>query len=880
MSPPRPRPLWRQAWSALGAWCRISSKSGRNSGRHSGAEFVTRRGNSLRNSARISARNSAGNSVVLGLGWRWPNAGEQACSGPVTGGRVWRSLAVLGCLALWAVGSAGQSVMAAGSSEDDEFFEKRIRPILAQRCWECHGADDGKRRGSLRLDSRESVLQGGETGPAVVAGDPASSLLVEAIKFESSQIEMPPSGKLPEREIADLIEWVRRGALFPQASTAASQKRGIDWDAGRRHWAFQPLTSRQADYDAWARAMAAGRGESVEAPRGQIDVHIRAALPGKGLAPSPAAPRAQLVRRLKFDLLGLPPTPEEAAEFVADAAPDAYERLVDRWLASPRHGERHGRYWLDLARYCDIPESWREGEARAYHYRDWVISAINADLPYDDFIRRQLAADLLPEAQPADNAALGFLGLSPSYWKELKLEPGVIKQIVADEWEERVEAIGATFLGLTLACARCHDHKFDPVSTQDYYALAGVLANIRQQDVAVVDAAVAAAAATARKRVKELEAELGKLRGRKPAEPGDDARIAALSTEIQQLKATPHFELPPAFGIADASLHVLPDGPNRTKLEYRPEPLDLAVQIRGNPNKTGTLIPRRFLTVLAPEPAARFVQGSGRRELAESIVGAAGPLTARVAVNRLWWRHFGRGFVTTPSNFGLQTARPAHGDLLDELARRYIATGWSTKALRRELVGSATYRQRSHPTAAHQEIDPDNDWLWRMPIRRLDVEAWRDAMLAAADDLDGRLGGPPADLTDTANRRRTVYGLVKRRELADILRLNDFPDPVAHSPTREPTTTPLQQLFTLNNPLLRKRSEALADRILRQAPSTDVERLDMLYAVAFSRPAESMEREAGLRYLAAMKQRGLAESESWTRLAQSLLASNEFLFVD
>ncbi|MFM7071911.1 MAG: DUF1553 domain-containing protein [Planctomycetota bacterium] len=774
---------------------------------------------------------------------------------------------------------AADPALAAGS-DDNEFFEKRIRPILAQRCWECHGGDDSKRRGALRLDSREGVLEGGETGPAVVAGDPAASLLVEAIQFQSSQIEMPPSGKLPEREIADLVEWVRRGAPFPKAATVTNGKRGIDWEAGRRHWAFQPLAARQFDQDVWGRAWAVGQAKGIEPPRGSIDIHIRAALPDRRLAPSPVASRTQLARRLKFDLLGLPPTLEEAAEFAADETPDAYDRWVDRWLASPRHGERHGRYWLDLARYCDVPESWREGEARAYHYRDWVIAAMNADLPYDDFIRRQLAADLLPGAQPPDNAALGFLGLSPSYWKELKLEPGVIKQIVADEWEERVEAIGGTFLGLTLACARCHDHKFDPISTQDYYALAGVLANTRQQDVAVIGEAEAAAAATARKKAKELEAELGKIRGRKMAEPNDGARIASLSAEIDQLKATPYFELPPAFGVGDASLHVLPDGPNRTKREYRPEPVDLTLHIRGNPNKTGAAVPRRFLTALSTDAATRFVQGSGRRELAESIVGAAGPLAARVAVNRIWARHFGRGFVATPSNFGIQTDRPELGELLDELSRRFIASGWSTKALRRELVCSATYRQSSQSVAAFQEIDPENERLWRMPLRRLDVEAWRDAMLAVADQLDSRLGGPPADLNDTANRRRTVYGLVKRRELADILRLNDFPDPVSHSPAREPTTTPLQQLFTLNNPLLRRRSETLAERVFRQGMPTDVERLEFLYAAAFSRPVETFERDAGLRYLSALKQRGVAESEAWARLAQSLLASNEFLFVD
>ena len=782
--------------------------------------------------------------------------------------------------------SASMLVLVASSALADEaadldFFEKRVRPVLVKRCWECHGAEEAKRRGGLRLDSREAVLRGGETGPAAIPGDVDASLLSEAIGFQSSQIEMPPSGRLPEQEIADLREWVRRGLPFPSATAAAAAKRSISIDEGRRHWAFAPLPAAAAPLDMSAAARATARNSQAEPPRARIDLHLRVAQERRGLAPSAAASPEKLLRRIKFELLGLPPTPEEAAEFGADASPDAYQRRVDRWLASPCYGERQGRHWLDLVRYCDVPESWREGEAQAYWYRDWVVSAANADLPYSEFVRRQLAADQIPECGPADNAALGFLGLSPSYWKELKLDQSVIKQVVADEWEERIEAIGATFLGLTLACARCHDHKYDPVSVEDYYALAGVLSNIRQQDVAVTAPEIAAPAAAARRRVKEVDQELVKLRAVKEPPADQPAKIESLVAEATRLRATPGFDIPPAFGIADAALHVLPDGPSRTKLEYRDEMQDVAVQIRGNPAKPGSLAPRRFPRVLASPDRPPFQTGSGRRDLADALVADAAPLAARVAVNRVWMQVFGRGIVTTPSNFGLLTEAPLLHELLDELARDFVAQGWSLKQLRRELVLSAAFRQSSRPSESGQAIDPDNTTVWRMPVRRLDVEAWRDAVLSAADELDLRLGGPPLDLNLPQHGRRTLYATVKRRELSDLLRLYDFPDPVSHSAAREPTTTPLQQLFVLNSPFMAQRSEAFARYVLREVPAgSPEERIHFAFSRLFQRPPTAAQQRSISAFLSLARENGEPEAPIWEQVAQALLASNELLFVD
>jgi hypothetical protein len=760
---------------------------------------------------------------------------------------------------------------AAFSPGDIDFFEKRVRPLLVQRCYECHASTSQKLRGGLMLDSRDGVLKGGDTGPAAEPGQPTKSLLIEAIRYDSEQIQMPPAGKLPDTEIAILLEWVQRGLPFPKSAAATNSRHAVDVSAGREHWAFRPLKSGNLHGlppDPWSTWSRTG-----------IDAFVLAKQLERQMQPAPVAPRQDLIRRLKFDLLGLPPTREEIESFVQDSAPNAYERLVDRYLASPQYGERWARYWLDLARYCDVPESWREGEARAWLYRDWVVGALNEDLGYDQFVRHQFAADLLPNAVPTDNSALGFLGLSPTYWKELKLDHLVIKQVVAEEWEERIEAIGATFLGLTLACARCHDHKFDPITMRDYYGLAGVLASIKLDDQSILPPEPAAKARQSRARIKELQKQIDPLLAKKPISEENQAKVDELKKQIEQIrKETPELDVPEVFGVMEASLQVLPDGAARTKLEYRSDqPQDVALQIRGNASKPGPIVPRGFPAVLSDENGKRFQHGSGRLELADAIVTDAAPLAARVFVNRVWKHHFGRGIVSTLSNFGIQGEAPSHPDLLDDLAARFISHRWSVKWLHREILLSAAYQQTS---AVDPTLDPDNVWLARMPLRRLDVEAWRDAMLCATDELDLRIGGPSQDLLEANNRRRTLYGTVKRRELADILRLHDFPDPVAHVASREPTTTPLQQLFVLNSPLMRERSSALVRRLPPASPDGTAERIRQMYSFVFSREVAAHEVAPLLEFLSAAQGDGVSEEEAWTQLAQVLLGSNELLFVE
>jgi hypothetical protein len=683
--------------------------------------------------------------------------------------------------------------------EDAAFFEKSIRPLLHRRCLSCHSTEAKKRRGGLLLDSHDVVLAGGDSGPAVAPGDAAKSLLIQAVRHEHATVHMPPAGKLPPREVALLEEWVRRGAPFPGTS-AGVQRGGIDLEAGRRFWSFQPLKRHPIPLLRDARW-----------PARRIDGFLLAAMESRGLSPSPEADRRTLIRRVTFDLTGLPPAPDEVEAFVADGRPDAYERLVDHLLASPAHGERWGRFWLDLARYCDVAEQWASTKGARHLYRDWVVQALNGDLGYDRFVQRQLAADLLDDCKRGDRAALGFLGLSPTYWKELKLDHQVIKGVFAEEWEERIHTLSSTALGLTVACARCHDHKFDPVSSRDYYALAGVFASVRQEDVAVAD---------------------GKL----------------------------------VPGVVEGGVQVVPDGPHKTRLVNLTGPVDVAMQIRGNPASAGPTVPRGFLAVLSKGEPTRFTQGSGRLELARSLFAEGGPLAARVIVNRVWRHHFGEGLARTPSDFGSQGDRPTHPELLDDLAARFVEAGWSLKWLHREIVLSRAYRQGG---SMGDKGDPENRWLARRGKRVLEVEAWRDAMLAVTGELSRTVGGPAVSLDAPANDRRTIYGQVRRRELADVLRLYDFPDPTTHSAARIPTTTPLQGLYALNSPFVQARARALVQRL---SPETSAEaRVRRAYQLLFARGPTPAEVGLAKEFLA---------GSPWEQYAQVLLTSNEFLYVD
>ena len=709
-----------------------------------------------------------------------------------------------------------------GGRADDgaDFFEKKVRPVLVEHCYRCHSAAAKKEKGGLQFDTPDGLRRGGESGPVYKAKG-EESLILRVIAHAPDVPAMPPKEKLSDAAIADLRKWVRMGAPLPAVAVA---KPAVG-EAARKFWSFQPVVEHPVP-----------KVSDPKWPITKADFFVLKTLDEQKLTHAPAADRRTLIRRVYFDLIGLPPTYEQVEEFVAYARPDAYERVVDNLLASPRFGEKWGRHWLDVARYAEdnsTSEATCKPPRFPYRYRDWVIGALNADVPYDRFVRLQLAADLIADTPPADYAALGFLGLSPVYHKEPKLSKDVIASFVADEWDERVDTITRGFLGLTVACARCHDHKFDPITAEDYYALAGVMANTQLAERPLKPNADVGrdSITTVRNDLLDATLRLGyaqEMRGtavkeRKETAPLDrqiktlEARVADLRKQEKKLDGGPMANV-----VRDAGTWVNGGDPAWTVVDYRPGKYrDLPVFIRGNPSRPGEIVPRRFLTVLSPSGPRPFREGSGRRELADAIVTDAAGLTARVFVNRTWGWVFGRPLVTTPSNFGALGDRPTHPELLDDLAARFVASRWSMKWLVRELVMSAAYRQSSQHSEQYAATDPDDRWLWRAPRKRLELEEWRDAILQDSGQLDLNGGGPSDNLDRPRNLRRTVYGKVSRERPADIHRLFDLPDPRAHGEKREVTTTPLQQLYFLNSPFIRQAAGALAKSAIGERTSED-----------------------------------------------------------
>ncbi len=853
-----------------------------------------------------------------------------------------------------------------------EFFEKKVRPVLVEHCYSCHSVQAKKKRGGLYLDSRAGLLKGGDSGPALVPGKPEQSLLVKALRHQG-ELKMPPKGALPAAVVADLARWVQMGAPAPEAAAAARE--GIDWSAARKFWSFQPVrrpTIPTVRDTAWA--------------RGDLDRFVLARLEADGLKPVAAADRAALLRRVTFDLIGLPPTPAEVDTFVSDTRSDAYERVVDRLLASPRHGERWARHWLDVARYAeDQAHTFAvKLNTSAWRYRDWVIAALNADLPYDRFVTLQVAADLVPDATIPDRCALGFFGLGAVYYKNSNAA-----QVIAEELDDRVDTLSRGFLGLTVSCARCHDHKFDPIPTQDYYSLAGVFHSSRLADVPLAGKDEVERFTQAQKRAQEAErvlkdflrtekvrmaqtqadrlatylvaawkakgkrqaaAALARQQGLEPAklnrmvrllDPSsrvarnaaflarwrkmsgseDEAQVARQARELQQQvlevinrpgKAVRErdafveifFGEKGVFAPSDGELTArLPADKKDTLARMRHDagerkraippappvahgltegsPADLKVYIRGNPATPGAIAPRRFLRILAGDEAPRFTHGSGRLDLANALASKDNPLTARVIVNRLWMHHFGRGLVGTPSNFGSLGERPTHPELLDYLADELVRGGWSLKKLHRQIVLSATYRLGSSSDAVNEQKDPDNRLLWRMNRRRLDVESYRDALLAVSGAVDATMGGPTLPLSAPGNERRTVYARVSRHELDGLLRLFDFPDANITSEKRTETTVPQQQLFVLNSPFMIARARALAGRVTSAARGDAA--IVLAYRLALGRAPAPDELRLGRLYLAGWDDPDEGPKNHltrWQRYAQVLLGSNEFLYID
>ena len=1065
------------------------------------------------------------------------------------------------------------------SPQSLEFFETRVRPLLVERCQSCHG--EKKQEGGLRLDSRTAILKGGDGGAVIVPGSPEKSRLIEAIGYGDESLQMPPDKRLPDAAIAALTQWIRLGAPWPVGHETKPDARSPA-EAWRTHWAAQPV-----------RPQTASAVRQTEWPLSPIDRFILAKLEENELHPSPPADRRTLLRRATFDLWGLPPTQEEIAAFEQDASPEAFAKVIERLLASPKYGERWGRHWLDAARYADTKEYVRLNEERrllyAFAYRDYVVRAFNEDLPYDRFVTEQLAADLLPGGNRRALAALGFLSLGRQF-------TGNPHDIIDD----RIDVVTRGLLGLTADCARCHDHKYDPIPTADYYALYGVFDRCEAPAVpalietAPIDAAKHAHLQEAerleaaldrfqrrahRALVDELRSNVGAylsaaLEGRRPylvplpanpgevrhfvaerwldlidaaasgapafvpwhalaaIKPGEDFRahsvqilselsappvagaprtnalvLAALQRrtldsmadvaraygdaldeayrdwqtqfDAENLLANGGFEAegetanaapagwrlsgvrfcvssgegvtagrlaavfgdgtpesrPPtaheavisqtvktrpgaryrltfdtaAYG-SDAEAHAqtlrvtvdgsrrliehaisapgarpvqfeafafefLADGPEITitfadattngeagmtdrvldnvrlvetsqssaentaaivaagdadraellaillgddsptavspndavdfylyeapdhervmalrkrlndwlaqsdhaplrahVLADRSRPYEQRVLVRGDPTRRGALAQRKFLSALPGENRQPFGAGSGRLELARAIASLDNPLTARVLVNRVWQRHFGAGLVASTSNFGLRGDPPSHRELLDDLAWRFMAEGWSIKQLHRSIMLSSVYQQSSAFRADGFARDPENRLLWRMNRRRLDVESFRDAMLLTAGALDSRVGGPPGDLGDPGFRRRTLYGLVDRQQLYGMLGDFDFASPESHSPLRHLTTAPQQALFLLNSPFMLQQAASFAERPELAALADAGERIAAMYRLAFGRSPEGEELQAARAFLDG--------GGSWPELAQAILASNEFCFVD
>ena len=718
------------------------------------------------------------------------------------------------------------------SAEEIQFFEQRIRPVLVEHCYKCHSAEAKEVEAGLLLDSRAGILAGGETGKAVVPGDAKASLLIQALHYD--KLEMPPDSKLPDRVIADFEKWIDMGAPDPRdtetgPSTEQPQAE-IDWVTARKNWAFQtPQKSLLPDV------------KRTDWPESRIDFFVLARLEQAGLEPSEVAEKQKLIRRVTFDLTGLPPAETDVRDFLEDQSPDAYEKVVARLLASPRYGEHRARLWLDVARYAEdqahiVGENKELFYPNAHVYRDWVINALNADMTYDRFIKLQLAADLTESpADPAEIAALGFLGLGPKYYR--RNDPAVM----ADEWEDRIDVVSRGLLGLTVACARCHDHKFDPIETEDYYALAGVFASTEMFN-------------------QPLENETGEEKQKADEQAKDEAKE-------KDKKKKP-----------DEAIHIVRDKDIQ----------DVNVFIRGDVNSKGEKVPRRFITLLStgesPQP---FKIGSGRLELAEAIVDPANPLTSRVIVNRVWGRLMGKSIVGTPSNFGKLGAEPTHPELLDDLAARFVENGQSLKWLHHEIVTSATYRQASDSRVDAIKRDPDNRLMWRMNRRRLSVEQWRDALLLATEHFERQIGGKSAKPSDPESSRRTIYSNVSRFELDEMLKLFDFPDPNAHCEVRAETTSPLQKMYVMNGPFMVAAANRLAKRLTESdsaASSANANagvkiggQIERAYWLLLSRPPSSAEKELALRFLDSNQNDPEA---AWQKYVHALIASNEFYYLD
>ena len=820
--------------------------------------------------------------------------------------------------------------------EGIELFEKKIRPVLVERCYECHSAAAKKVEGSLLLDSREGLRKGGDLGPAIVPRDADQSLLIQAIRYSDENLQMPPKekGRLPAEVVADFEAWVKRGAPDPRTGPPPAAAKTIDIEAARQRWPYTPPVEPPIP-----------AVKDTSWPRNPIDHFILARLEEKGLSPAADADPRTLLRRVSYDLAGLPPSVEEQEEFLRNRD---WTAVIERLLASPHYGERWGRHWLDVVRYADTAGDNSDYPIpQMYRYRNWVIDAFNADMPYDRFIREQIAGDLLPAESPAQRydqiVATGYLANARRFGSRVDDYPQHLTI------EDTIDNLGRAFLGHTLNCARCHHHKFDPLTTEDYYALYGIFHSTRypwpgieldKRPRELVPLAPEEAVAAAREeRKKEVDTLATAFKEAEAAKKAADERIKDQKERIESLKKENKDAEAKA---ADAELAELAkqaktadDGLKAAKkkkqdLEAEPLPVDMAyavaegkkienckVQLKGDPARLGGEVPRRFPLVLGGHSLPPDEKGSGRLELADWIASEGNPLTARVMVNRIWHYHFGRGLVPTPNDFGKQGEPPSHPELLDWLALRFMESGWSVKAMHRLVLTSRTYQMAGQESGARSQesgrgqttedrgqhagehtnlqseirnpklIDPANTLLWHFPRQRLDAESIRDTLLVLGGNLDRTPGGPhpfpPQKAWDYTQHkpfravydtnRRSVYLMTQRIVRHPFLAIFDGPDTGASTARRGTSTTTLQALYLLNDPLVHEQASRLAARV-RKARSTDAERIDLAYEMLFARPPTAEEIETGQAYLVKLGDAG------WESYVRVLLRTNEFVYVN
>lgn len=887
------------------------------------------------------------------------------------------------------------------SPSEREFFEKEIRPVLIERCYQCHSADH-KIKGGLRLDTATGVSQGGDSGAALVKGEPDESLLITAIRYHDRSLQMPPKNRLPEKEIAALEKWIAMGAADPREDEAggAVEPDGMSLEEGRRFWSFRPVQSPEIPDVSDAKKL-----------RTPIDHFIFAKLEENELSVAPPADKRTLIRRVTQNLIGLPATPEEIEAFENDNSDEAFKKVVDRLLASPHYGVRWGRHWLDVARYADsngLDENL--GFGQAWRYRDYVIDAFNSDKPFDQFIIEQLAGDLLPDASPDTICGTAFLQLGPKVLAEPNRE-----KLDMDVIDEQLDTMGKAFLGMTFGCVRCHDHKFDPVSHADYYSLAAIFKGTmtlhekgkgikKWYEHSLVSAdeeksfqEIEKQIAAYRKAATDFKNKaIAKLRTEARAKAADYlvaasrfdtmASLSEVSVIAESLELHPrilhharmHLEFhrdDPFFArwfdynkagdengirqhygslftqvedaakknpkvkeltdpILETARLVIFDNSGllavptveafafdrETLAEYHDlldkhrafeisapdqpslmavcdgEPVqDLAIHIRGSHENLGEKVPRAFPAVMqwSDDKGVFPESSSGRLELAQWITDPRHPLTARVIVNRVWAWHFGAGLVSTTENFGVMGDRPSHPELLDWLATYFINQGWSVKKLNRLILDSYVYQQAGrHPDGeAFKLVDPENRWLWKSNLRRLEAEQIRDSILAVSDRLDLEMGGKTLPLrnrqfvfnhtsedhTEYNSLRRAVYLPVIRNHLYSWYEQFDYPDPTMPTGVWNETVIAPQALVMMNDSLVMDSAEALAYRIIGASPD-ERERVGAVYEQILGREPQSRETERVIAFLD--DQKGWQpEAKVWALVCQSLLISNEFFYL-